>query len=427
MESLSPTERDIGNGSNPAEKSNHSLQQQNPLAEHSSQRQSGDGSESNSLVTDSLSTLSISAEPFKSTSFDQSAATQLSVFAKEFVPKTFPTTSYTESYQTYVDTEYHEQTTELAPADSERSDPLLDYAFQVLYEITYSPGHFTHLCDQLISNLNSWPALDESMLQILVDEIVALAIREPNFRYNGARLCNSITRGLRISGPTSPDFRSTLFNRCRIIHDDRKNLMQSDAEYLRGFALFMSELFVHMNQKDASSRFRVLGRAVRELLLTLLEHPTPGNVKCVCQILKLSGSYLEDDDREANKGKTTEMDQLMAKIETVGRTVEMQMHMKDLLLNMIELRGSDWGRAPSSPVTRESHTASSQLPNHQMGVYYGPDGQALTAEETEFLDQGINRHDEDEEYEYAYEEDTGMDDEMAEAFEKFLMMQDALK
>jgi hypothetical protein len=35
-----------------------------------------------------------------------------------------------------------------------------------------------------------------------------------------------------------------------------------------------------------------------------------------------------------------------------------------------------------------------------MGVYYGPDGQALTAEETEFLDQGINRHDEDEEYEY---------------------------
>lgn len=102
MESLSPTERDIGNGSNPAETSNHSLQQQNPLAEHSSQRQSGDGSESNSLVTDSLSTLSIRAEPFKSTSFDQSAATQLSVFAKEFVPKAFPTTSYTESYQTYV-------------------------------------------------------------------------------------------------------------------------------------------------------------------------------------------------------------------------------------------------------------------------------------------------------------------------------------
>lgn len=82
-----------------------------------------------------------------------------------------------------------------------------------------------------------------------------------------------------------------------------------------------------------------------------------------------------------------------------------------------------------------------------MGVYYGPDGQALTAEETEFLDQGINRHEDEEEYEYAncfnvvnkfdtmkfywfrypYEDDTGMDDEMVEAFEKFLMMQDTLK
>lgn len=119
-------------------------------------------------------------------------------------------------------------------------------------------------------------------------------------------------------------------------------------------------------------------------------------------------------------------------------------HTKDLLLNMIELRASDWGRAPTSPVARESlgnnqHTAT------QMGVYYGPDGQALTAEETEFLDQGINRHEDEEEYEYVtcgnfitpvftillfryqYDEDTGMDDEMVEAFEKFLMMQDTLK
>ncbi len=66
---------------------------------------------------------------------------------------------------------------------------------------------------------------------------------------------------------------------------------------------------------------------------------------------------------------------------------------------MIELRASDWGRAPTSPVVRDSHM-NNQHPTPQMGVYYGPDGQALTAEETEFLDQGINRHDDEEEYEY---------------------------
>ncbi|XP_057370029.1 polyadenylate-binding protein-interacting protein 1-like [Daphnia carinata] len=423
MDPLSPTKCDSGTGPSPAETSDQSPHQQNPVVEPSSQQQEGGGFIGKNLITDSLSTLSISAEPFKFTS-DRPAATQLSVEAKEFVPKSVIATSYTESFSPYVEAEYHEQID--VTADCERSDPLLDYAFQVLYEITYSPGHFTNLCDQLVSNLNSWPALDESVLQILVDEIISLAIREPNFRYNGARLCDAITRGLRASG-NSIDFRKILLNSCRVIHAERKSLMQSDAEYLRGFALFMSELFVHMHREDGSGRFDLLAGAVRELLLTLLEHPTPGNVKCLCQILKLSGSYIEDHDRQTHERKTPEMDQLMTEIERVARTVEMQMHMKDLLLNMIELRVTDWGRAPTSPVVRESHAVSSQPSNPQMGVYYGPDGQALTAEETEFLDQGINRHEDEEEYEYAYEEDTGMDDEMAEAFEKFLMMQDALK
>lgn len=66
---------------------------------------------------------------------------------------------------------------------------------------------------------------------------------------------------------------------------------------------------------------------------------------------------------------------------------------------MIELRATDWGRARTSPVGQESH-----LPLHpsgsQMGVYYGPDGQALTAEETEFLDQSLKRQGDEEEYEY---------------------------
>ena len=75
--------------------------------------------------------------------------------------------------------------------------------------------------------------------------------------------------------------------RCKQVHDDRKSLMQSDAEYLRGFALFLSELFVHMTQKDSGLRFCVLRTGVRDLIQTLLDHPTPGNLKCLCQILKV--------------------------------------------------------------------------------------------------------------------------------------------
>jgi len=127
-----------------------------------------------------------------------------------------------------------------------------------------------------------------------------------------------------MNGPGLPDFRALLFNRysnvvellliaitqiyyndstiehllfsincsCKMIHNERKNLMQSDAEYLRGFALFMSELFVHMSPKEGAGKFRILGIAVRELLQTLLSHPTPGNVKCLCQILKVSSGTI---------------------------------------------------------------------------------------------------------------------------------------
>ena len=73
----------------------------------------------------------------------------------------------------------------------------------------------------------------------------------------------------------------------------------------------------------------------------------------------------------------------------------------DLLLNMIELRANDWGRASTSPVAPVTNPPPTPHPptHPQMGVYYGPDGQILTAEETEFLDQGINRHEDEEEYE----------------------------
>lgn len=72
---------------------------------------------------------------------------------------------------------------------------------------------------------------------------------------------------------------------------------------------------------------------------------------------------------------------------------------------MIELRATDWGRAPSSPVppvSRETHPAPVTHMGHgHLGVFYGPDGQVLTAEETEFLNQGMNRHEaEEEEFEY---------------------------
>ena len=92
-----------------------------------------------------------------------------------------------------------------------------------------------------------------------------------------------------------------------------------------------------------------------------------------------------------------------------------------MLLNLIELRATDWGRAASSSTTEVSQPsyaapASSNHHHHGgmsgggsgggggshhqgRGIFYGPDGhnrQALTAEERNFLTQNGIHEDEDE-------------------------------
>ena len=67
----------------------------------------------------------------------------------------------------------------------------------------------------------------------------------------------------------------------------------------------------------------------------------------------------------------------------------------ELLQNVVELRATNWGRSPSVPLVANAIPSS-------LGVYYGPDGQALTAEETEFLNEGVGRlgrNEEEEDYE----------------------------
>lgn len=351
---------------------------------------------------------------------------KLSVDAKEFVPQFSQSiqTSSTASFST--NSNYSAAVGNQVSDNSEQQDPFLDYFLQVLYDVTYHPGHFEPMCSQLMSTLESTPNLDEQTIKLMVESLISQAVWEPNFRYNGARLCNNLSRNL-VTPANIPTFRYILLNRCKEIHEDRHNLVQSEAEFLRGFALFLSELLIHMTLGETSMerRFPVIGTAARDLLQTLLDHPTPANVKCLCQILKLSGSVMDDDDRQAHGGVSVDMELLMKNVKTKAVTHEMPQHLKEMLLNLIDLRASDWGRAPTTPAPpmRPNYASASAKPERGgKGDYYGPDGQILTPEERAFLAQsGINLDDENEDYDYHDEQD-GMDDEMFQAFEEFLRM-----
>lgn len=64
----------------------------------------------------------------------------------------------------------------------------------------------------------------------------------------------------------------------------------TDSGRLHGYVLFMAELFMQLEcVKGYGERIEILGTALIEALSLLLTEPTSGNIKCVCQVLKVSG------------------------------------------------------------------------------------------------------------------------------------------
>ena len=64
--------------------------------------------------------------------------------------------------------------------------------------------------------------------------------------------------------------------------------MYEDPERLRGYILFMAELFMQLEVgKVYGERVFILGRELLEALVLLLSEPSSENIKCVCQVLKV--------------------------------------------------------------------------------------------------------------------------------------------
>ena len=96
----------------------------------------------------------------------------------------------------------------------------MDYVMQVLNDITYCPGHYEPMCRQLLSSLNEMQIVDEDVLQQMVEAIVSQAVWEPNFRYNGARLCYSLSRSLKTPADSGNiNFRYILLNRYWLVKE----------------------------------------------------------------------------------------------------------------------------------------------------------------------------------------------------------------
>ncbi|XP_061623496.1 polyadenylate-binding protein-interacting protein 1 isoform X1 [Phyllopteryx taeniolatus] len=258
-------------------------------------------------------------------------SSKLSASAPEFVP--------TAVYQNDVHTFYEDN-------DDTFSIPsLADMVRDFLCHLSSSPGMFESDVEHITSVLNSY-VTTEVLLAELVELIYTESTAIPNFAYTGARLCNYLSHHLNLS-PPSGNFRQLLLLKCHKEFEQSDVALQGDSDTQKkfhAFVLFLGELYLHLeikSGKGALNRANVLLVALKDLLNTLLSSPVDANIICAVKLLKLTGSALDDAWKE--RGNPF-MEELIHRIETIVLDATCSRDVRQMLLKLVELRSSDWGR-----------------------------------------------------------------------------------
>ncbi|XP_015238106.1 PREDICTED: polyadenylate-binding protein-interacting protein 1 [Cyprinodon variegatus] len=340
----------------------------------------------------------------------------LSASAPEFVP--FGMSSYEEPAY-YDDSESYYSESSLA-------DTVTDF----LDHLSSSPGSFDFDVENITGMLNCWVTTEE-LLKELVELIFTQSTAIPNFAYTGARLCNYLSHHLTLS-PQSGNFRRLLLQRCQLEYEQRNVAVRGNPEVQKkfhSFVLFLGELYLNLEIKSGKAppnRAEILLLALKDLLESLLSHPVDANLICAVKLLKLTGSILDDAWKASGR---PHMDELVQRIETILLDATCSRDVRQMLLKLVELRSSDWGRVCSAAAT--SNATPDNDPNYFMNepTFYTEDGTPFTAADPEYaekyqelLEKQDYFHEVDGENgneEYDFEDE--MDPEIEEAYENFCL------
>ncbi|PKU33998.1 polyadenylate-binding protein-interacting protein 1 isoform x1 [Limosa lapponica baueri] len=282
---------------------------------------------------------------------------------------------------------------------------LAEYVQDFLNHLTEQPGCFETEIEQFAVTLNGWVTADET-LQELVELVYQQATSVPNFSYIGARLCNYLSHHLTIS-PQTGNFRQLLLQRCQSEYKNRDEATKGDEttrKRFHAFVLFLAELYLNLEIKGTKgqvTRAEILQEGLRELLNALFSNPVDSNLICAVKLLKLTGSVLEDAWKE--KGRN-DMEEMIQRIENVVLDANCSRDVKHMLLKLVELRSSNWGRvhgtSPHTEATPEND------PNYFMFMV---------------MNTSVRPRENKEHSRYFDDLDDKMDPEIEEAYEKFCL------
>merc|ERR1719209_46223 len=300
--------------------------------------------------------------------FIPKAAPALSAVAKEFVPGQYDPPE--------------EKMEEEAGKDEQPASVTLLYA--AMYQLTLEPGRFDSIARQLTRDLNG-VIKDYETLEGLAEVILENGINEPNFRYTGARLCDYLSLHLTviIEGAT---LRQILMQKCNSLFKSRETLLGENPDRLRGFTMFLAELFQQLEIQAGAvvQRVSVLGDALPQLVCTLASKPNKENVRCLVQTLKCCGSVLEEEERSKPGGATPTMDRTMETLDRLADSKDLEEDgLEEMLRSLVRLRAAHWGHSPPGSAAVQEMPGSFQLDP----TFYAPDGEVMTMEEYSFMEE----------------------------------------
>uniref|UniRef100_A0A131XPS1 Polyadenylate-binding protein-interacting protein 1 n=1 Tax=Hyalomma excavatum TaxID=257692 RepID=A0A131XPS1_9ACAR len=291
-------------------------------------------------------------------------------------------------------------------------------------DVTLCPAEFDSKIGDLTRTLSS--VGDTNGLVQVVDTIFQQGIKEPNFRYSGARLCNYLGSNLSVRGLDDGEFTNLLLDRCHAECLKRNDLASGDFGdgYLRGLLLFIAELFSQMVfiRDDYSFKVKHIAGCIPNMMHTLLQTPTKDNIKCTIQVLKLTGHSLEDfDNLEPSSTDGSILDSVFDRLREILQKPDVDPTASLMIKNVLDLREKNWGRSSSSSSSPSGCPSEENLP-----ITCGPDGVPLSREEENFVQEllleeqmgGLEIADGTNVYPNDCSDE--MDDEVAAAYEEFL-------
>ncbi|ESO94905.1 hypothetical protein LOTGIDRAFT_175294 [Lottia gigantea] len=263
--------------------------------------------------------------------------------------------------------------------------------FDQMIEILISqPGNMEEYMKRSLSHL--LPVESTDILDSMVHKLYFTCINEPNFRYTGARICQYFNSNESLkSHPVFKNFRTTLLTRCKKDYDARESHLQSNNEQLiQGLAMFMSELFLNLEviQPDGRmAKFDILASSLKDIVLSLLNYPTDKNIKCCVQMLKLSGSSIEDSlIRNGNS-----LDDVINCLASLQNSANISENSKFMIKSVLDLRCNNWGRSDSVSSAESLSTDFNNLSvtYENEPIYYDVKGQEISRSEAGCPDDSL--------------------------------------